>query len=383
MLNPRTLPLQGLRMGKKRAGAWSSALFFSLIALLLSACAAEAPAPERLLYTFKGSTMGTYYVVKLVRPAQDPLDDSVQERLLADMEAALERVNGLMSTYLDESELSRFNRAPAGEPFPLSAETFEVFEAALEIARLTDGALDITLGPLIAAWGFGAHQDPDVLGGGEPLSGDRLAGLMAAIGVRHLTLDPAAQTVTKHLDGLNCDLSSLAKGYAVDQVLEALSERGHTNIMVEVGGEVRTAGTNFAGVPWRLGIEQPAASLGRVQRIVGLQNQALATSGDYRNYREVNGIRVSHILDPVDGKPIDHRLASVSVVDDNCMMADALSTALMVMGPEKGMDLADRENLAALFLVRDGESYRELPSRAFREGFMGESQGSSNAASIQ
>ncbi|MCG8461365.1 MAG: FAD:protein FMN transferase [Holophagales bacterium] len=332
----------------------------------MGACAPVEPEPqvERLLYTFRGSTMGTYYVVKVVRPVEEALDDPAQEDLLGRIEERLEGVNRRMSTYLEESELSRLNAHLSTDPFPLSAATFEVVSAAVELGKLTGGALDPTVGPLVNAYGFG----PGV--GGEAVarpSPEELAALRQRVGLHLLELDPPGSRVSKLAPELYVDLSSLAKGYAVDQVANTLVAEGFGSIMVEVGGEVRTAGVNLSGGPWRVGIERPADGGGDVQRIVSLQGLAMATSGDYRNYREEQGVRISHIIDPRSGRPVDHRLASVTVVDRTCMRADALATALMVMGPEDGLAWAEEQELAALFLVREGDGFTERATTLFQE----------------
>ena len=330
-------------------------------------CAAPKEKPERLLYTFQGSTMGTYFAVKLVQPVEQELSADVQEQLLEEIEQSLDQVDRLMSTYRDDSELNTFNASTSTAPFPLSPETFQVLGTALEVAESTGGALDVTVGPLVNAWGFGPDMDelPE-------MDQEQLEELRKRVGYHFLTLssDSAEPTVSKALPDLYVDLSSLAKGFAVDQTHARLTELGYANLLVEVGGEVRASGVNLRGQSWRLGIERPASAFGSLQRIVALENTALATSGDYRNYRERNGVRLSHIIDPRSGRPIGHRLASVSIIDESCMRADALSTALMVLGSQEGPAYAEREGLAALFLVREGESFREVPSSAFKQKFM-------------
>ena len=353
------------RRAGKVAGAGAPAPFFMALwaMLLLVGCRQAEDQPQPLLYSFEGSTMATHYVVKVVEPPGRELSPEAQEALSELITQELEEVDRLMSTYRADSELSRFNGSDGSAPFPVSAETARVLEAAIELGELTDGALDVTIGPLVNAWGFGPDlQDP------PEMAGDRLRALLDEVGLRHLSLEQ--DTVSKAIPGLYVDLSSLAKGFAVDQTFEAIQAQGHANIMVEVGGEVRAAGTNLQGHAWRLGIERPADIPGAIQRVVGLADRAMATSGDYRNYREKNGVRLSHIIDPRTGRPISHRLASVSVIDEQCMWADGLATALMVLGPEKGLELADREGIAALFLTRDGEQFREQPSHAFQEHHM-------------
>ncbi|MEM8934359.1 MAG: FAD:protein FMN transferase, partial [Acidobacteriota bacterium] len=320
---------------------------------------------ERLLYRFEGSTMGTYFVVKVVESADEPLSELVQAEVGEAIEQQLDEVNDLMSTWLDDSELSRFNQWISTERFTVSPPTFEVMHAAIEIGEATGGALDVTIGPLVDAWGFGPSGRPT----DESRPDDEtIQTLLDGTGLEHLALDPATPDgVEKRIPELEVELSSLAKGYAVDRVADALVTAGYSDLMVEVGGEVRTVGTNLEGRPWRMAIERPSAELGKIQRVVPLSGLAMATSGDYRNYREVDGERVSHLLDPRTGRPIGHKLASVSVVDRTCLRADGLSTALMVMGPDEGFSWATQAGLAALFLVRSdtADSFVEQATPAF------------------
>ncbi len=336
-------------------------------AIVLSACAPGGTEPGLEGYAFRGTTMGTYYAVKI---AARGLTEERLAELQAKIEGELEDVNSKMSTYVDDSELSRFNRYRETTPFPVSPETLEVVSAALEVARLTGGAYDITIGPLVNAWGFGAGADL------LDLSDHDIRRLVDSVGYAKLGLDPVASALRKQRPDLSCDLSSIAKGYAVDRVWEALVAAGLPNVWVEVGGEVRAAGNNSEGRVWRLGIERPVLEAravsqsrrgGGLQRILPLSDAAVATSGDYRNYRERGGVRISHIIDPRSGLPVDHRLASVSVVHQRCMIADALATALMVLGPEEGLELALREDLAVLFLVRDGEAFSEMMTPGFEQ----------------
>jgi len=335
-------------------------LFVSLPALLLvflmTAC---GPAGPRT-YEFHGLAMGTTWSVKVVAAS---LDRERQQALEALVVAELDGVNEKMSHYLETSELSRFNDLVEDAPFPVSAELLEVLERALEIGEQTGGALDVTIGPLVDAWGFGPPGHPP-----EPPSDAEILRLLAASGPEHLVLDRHAAAVTKRVPGLRVDLSAIAKGYAVDRVAEALAAEGLDRFLVEIGGELRALGTGETGEPWRLAVERPRTEGRSVQLIVPLTSGSLATSGDYRNYYEVDGERITHILDPRTGRPITHRLASVSVVDPLCVRADALATALMVLGPDDGYRLAMESDLAALFLVRgeDG-TFTELATPRFRQ----------------
>ncbi|MEM7351261.1 MAG: FAD:protein FMN transferase [Acidobacteriota bacterium] len=326
------------------------------LALWCAACAPGPAEPELQTTVFRGSTMGTYYVTQVVTSG---LAEDQQSRLQAIIEGELEAVDGKMSTWKPDSEVSQFNRHRETTPFAVSAETFEVAAAAGDIWHLSGGALDATMGPLIDAWGFGSEGEVTDLGEAQ------IGELLEQIGFDQLTLDAESQSLSKALPDLSVNLSSIAKGYAVDRVHDALLAEGLDDVWVEVGGEVRASGRNAEGRVWRLGIERPVETPGGLQRIVPLDGAAVATSGDYRNYRERDGERFSHIIDPRNGWPIRHRLASVSVVHAQCMVADAWATALLVLGPDEGWELAERENLAVLMLVREGEDFAERMTPAF------------------
>ncbi len=331
--------------------AWLIAL-----ALVGVACHSADRDSGRQTYAFRGPTMGTYYAVKVVA---DKLSTERLTRLQEVIEAELEDVNAKMSTYVSDSELSRFNRHTETTPFTVSDSTLAVVSEALEIARITGGALDVTIGPLVNAWGFGPEDSVAGLQRGEIIE------LLERVGFDQLEVDFDSGALRKLRADLSCDLSSIAKGYAVDRVAEALGSQGLGDLWVEVGGEVRATGRNGDGLIWRLGVERPRLEPGAVQRIVPLSDAAVATSGDYRNYQERDGVRFSHIIDPRTGWPIRHRLASVTVIHPRCTTADALATGLMVLGPDEGWELAEREDLAVLFLVRDGDDFSEKMTPRF------------------
>lgn len=309
--------------------------------------------------------MGTTYLVQL--KANLAPEDLGELKTAIDEELGL--VNDRMSHYLANSELSRLNRFQAGEAFPLSAETFQVLSEALAVSRLTEGAFDVTVAPLVRVWGFG----PGVSGPPSPPGAAELEAARERVGFERLSLKEDGQTATKEIDGLECDLSGIAKGYAVDRVAARLAGQGHRDFMVEVGGEVKTSGTNASGEPWRIAIEKPLPGTRAIQRILPLSGRALATSGDYRNFYEVEGKLYSHLIDPRKGRPVAHRLASVSVVAETCMRADALASGLLVMGPETGFSLAVKEKLAVLFLIRaeDGAIEERLTPELARLFSMG------------
>lgn len=288
--------------------------------------------------------MGTRYNIEVV------VSDLSSERLveLRDVvEALLADVNAKMSNYVESSEISRLNRAPGQEPFDISADMLEVLLHASEISHTTGGAFDITVAPLVGAWGFGPAGRPI-----EQPTARQIDSLRELTGWEKLAIDRATSSVTKAQAELTIDLSAIAKGFAVDRVADGLDKEGVAHYMVEVGGEVRTQGLNAQGAPWRIGIERPVPNEQAIDLIVPLSGLAMATSGDYRNYYEVDGKRLSHSIDPRTGFPITHNVASVSVIAPLCVRADAYATGLLVLGP-KGFDLAEELGLAAYFLQRD------------------------------
>ncbi len=290
-----------------------------------------------------GPTMGTRYTVKVVAPGAVP--EEGRDALEVVVEQALEQVDSAMSNWRDDSELARFNRHGT-EPFIASAPFVEVMSTALEVAEASGGAFDVTVGPLVDAWGFG----PEAVTVGP--TDEQLASLLAASGAEHLSVDVRSGWIRKNLEAVRVDLSALAKGYAVDRVAAVLSEAGYSNFMVEIGGEVVARGNNPDDQPWQIGIEVPDPERRTVQTVVKLDGEALATSGDYRNFRLEDGRRISHLIDPRTGRPVDPSLASVSVVASTCMVADAWATALSVLGPDEGLKSAQEQGLAALFIFR-------------------------------
>lgn len=329
--------------------------------LVMTAAGGCAPAPAARTIELSGPAMGARWSVKVV-PEQGALAGDAEQALDRALRDDLARIDLLMSTWDAESELSRFNQQATTDPVPVSPETFEVFRWAIELAELTGGALDVTVAPLVEAWGFG----PAGQSAGEPDEAT-IARLRDATGVRHLALDPDGQWVRKTRPDVRVDFSALAPGYAADRLVRLLEARSFGNVLVDVGGELVARGRNERGEPWQVAVERPDAR-GRVAaRVVPVSNAAIATSGDYRNYREEHGRRLTHILDPRSGRPIQHRLASVTIVDSLAVRADGLATALMVLGPDAGLALAERASLAALLLVRRAEGgFEERMSSRFR-----------------
>jgi thiamine biosynthesis lipoprotein len=325
--------------------------------LSAAALATGCGPPARASYQFGGPTMGSTYTVKIAGPRLGTAGQTAARRAVED---ALADVVHRMSAYRDDSELSRFNRHEGQAPFALSADTFAVFRLAQQVSAATDGAFDITVAPVVDAWGFGPGRAQRVVNATE------LAVLERRVGWRMLTLDESNATVVKARADVRADLSGIAKGYAVDRAAKALDALGLVDYMVEAGGEIRTRGRNGDGRPWQIAIERPDAVPQRAHRIVPLTELAMATSGDYRIYFERDGARYCHEIEPATGLPIRHGLASVTVVAPDCVYADAMATALIVLGPEQGHALAVARNVAAHFIVREGDGgLREFGTPAF------------------
>lgn len=322
-------------------------LLGALGTLALAGCG-RRPRGETNLLHFAGDTMGTRYSVKIA----GAFDEARAAALREAVHAALDGVDRRMSAYRADSELSAFNRAQAAAPFALSAELYAVFAAAQAVSRASDGAFDVTVAPLVDTWGFGPPQGRATRSVPPPA---RVQAQRPAVGYRALRLDEATRSATKLREGLRADLGGIAKGYGVDLAARALEAAGVHDYMIEAGGEVRVRGRHADGRPWRIGIERPDAWPPRAHYVVPLAGGAMVTSGDYRIYFEQDGKRYSHEIDPASGFPIDHRLCSVTVVAGDCMRADALATALIVLGPERGWALAQAQGLAAYFIERGAE----------------------------
>lgn len=301
-----------------------------------------------------GSTMGTtWHVTVVTSTAADA------EALGSGVQDVLDGVNAAMSTYLPESDLSRFNRAAVDEVVPVTQHTLTVTQAALAIARDTGLAFNPSVAALVELWGFGAAAEaglPDAAAVEEA---------RGSMNLDELQFDPEVPALSKR-GPLRLDYSAIAKGYGVDEVAAWLAQRGFGDYLVEVGGELRTAGVNPDGRLWRVGIEKPLPVPGQAQLAIALSGQAIATSGDYRNYREVGGKRFSHEIDPRTGRPADNDLVSASVIAESAMLADGYATALMIMGSQQALSFANQRALPVYLLVKDGDEVRALYSDAFR-----------------
>ncbi|MEM6463238.1 MAG: FAD:protein FMN transferase [Pseudomonadota bacterium] len=320
-----------------------TALFIAA-ALLLSACGSEETAK---VLRISGETMGTTYNITAV----DVPDNMTQETLSGDVETVLADVNAKMSNWDPDSEVSRFNTGSDTAPVQVSEDFMTVMIAADSVHGLSDGKFDVTLGPLIELWGFGPRKPED------PVPSDtEIEAALAFVGQGDvLNVDEQAQTVAKTSAPVGINLSAIAKGFGIDAVAARLKAIGIENYMVEIGGDLVAAGRNEQGEAWRIGIEKPEPGEDTVELVVPVIDKGLATSGDYRNFVEYDGVRYSHIIDPVTGRPITHWTTSASVVADNAMMADAWATAMLVLGAERGLEVAEANNIAVFFISRVGQ----------------------------
>lgn len=342
-----SVPSRPLSPGKapRKAGPL---LFLSL---LLAAC---APPREHKL---EGRTMGTtWHVTAVGRASAAGLQEKIERRL--------DEVNATFSTYREDSEINRFSRfARADEEFPASRDFLDVMRAAARVHELSGGAWDGTVRPLVDLWGFGPR--PPVA---EPPDAGTIEALLSEVGFGTIEIRPGA--LVKHRASVTLDLSSIAKGYGVDQVAEVIRKEGFADFLVEIGGEVYGAGSRRGGGPWRVGINRPHsdAAPDEIYRVAALRDAALATSGGYRNFFVRDGVRYAHVLDPRTGRPVENDVVSVSVRAPSCTLADGLATAVMVMGVEAGLALLERlPDVEGLVVVetKDGRLV-DRPTSGFR-----------------
>jgi thiamine biosynthesis lipoprotein len=324
--------------------------------LLIFAGIVSLRADEAKMLEFVGRTMGTTYSVKIFDPPLSEQKTAAQIQL--DVDALLRRVNDQMSTYLKSSEISRFNASDSTDWFEVSSETAAVVDFAQQVSAKTEGAFDVTVAPLVNAWSFGSDPRTQTVPDQKVLDELKLSVGYQKLLVR---IDPPA--LRKSIPSLKVDLSAIAKGHGVDRVVALLNQAGAANVFVEIGGEVRTSGDK-AGQWWKVGIQLPDGALNESMIAYSMStgegnDHAMATSGDYRNFFEVDGVQYSHTIDPRTAKPIEHGTASVSVIAETCMEADAWATAINVLGPQDGIAIASREGLSVLLISR-GENGFEL-----------------------
>lgn len=320
-----------------------------LMAIILVSCA-----PSKVAKThFSGPTMGTTYNVTFV-----PVEGVSKQILKQQVEQLLVDINQLVSTYIPDSELSRFNQWSSTEPFDMSPQTIEILNEAKRLGDISAGLLDVTVGPLVNLWGFGPQSRPEKIP-----SNEKIKTTQQNVGLDKLTVGPT--WASKNNVNLYVDLSTIAKGYAVDQVAQLLQSHKIHNFLVEIGGEMRVSGIKSSGKNWVIAIEKPLADQRSAQQIISIGDNAVATSGDYRIYYEQDGVRYSHLIDPSTGYPITHNLVSVTVIHPSSMTADGLATALIVMGKEKALILAAKYDIAVFLITKEKDGFSEYTSAKF------------------
>jgi thiamine biosynthesis lipoprotein len=330
---------------------------FRLLIVVISTMLIACSPPKDQETHITGPTMGTTYNVKFVPVTDTDIDI---EELKQQIEQSLIDINLLMSTYIKNSELSRFNQWNSVEPFPMSVQTLKVLNEAKRLGAMSAGLLDVTVGPLVNLWGFGPQSRPVKIPTEELINMTK-----ERIGLDKLIIGPTWASKTEPT--LYVDLSTIAKGYAVDQLAELLGTHKITNYLVEIGGEMRLSGLKASGAPWKIAIEKPETDNRSVQKIISIGTNAVATSGDYRNYYETDGVRYSHLINPNTGYPISHNLVSVTVIHPSSMTADGLATALNVMGKEKALELAETFNIAVLMITKEKDGFNEYTSAKFEQ----------------
>lgn len=319
--------------------------------LLLAACGD----PRSREYRLSGPTMGTTFSVVVVTHAEFDRDE-LRDRI----EATLDDVNRHMSTYRADSELARLNSAATTDWIPVSHRLCSALDDAIALSEFSDGAFDVTVGALVDLWGFGPGDARF-----EPPPDEAIVRARIRSGRDKLELDCGQPAIRKGHAELRIDLSGYAKGLAVDEIAALLDAAGMTNYLVEIGGDLRAAGRNADNEKWRIAIERPDPSGRKVERIIRVGELGVATSGDYRNFFEFDGTRFSHTIDPRTGRPVSHKLASVTVLGETAAFADAMATALLVLGPDAGPKFAEREHIAAHFIIRESSEFREKTSANF------------------
>jgi FAD:protein FMN transferase len=313
--------------------------------LLLTACQPSPPTQTRI----QGKTMGTFYVVTV----NDTFPGG-EAALQQEVDALLARMNEEISTYDPGSLISRFNQGPAHEPMVIPASMAKIVQQGIDAGHLTGGKLDVTVGPLVNLWGFGPDKRPL-----KRPTAEQIAKARTRVGIDKLSLTKQGDNflLGKSIPDLYLDLSTLGEGAASDEIATLLESKGVNNYLIEVAGAVRSHGHNSKGNPWRVAIVEPSDNPGAIEDVVIPNGMALSTAGSYRNYYELDGVRYSHIIDPASGAPVTHKLVSASVITPTTLEADALDTALMVMGPEQALAFAQTHQLAVYLIVKTPQGF--------------------------
>ncbi len=334
--------------------------------VLFSGCdSATTPAtPASTATVLDGKTMGTFWRVSVIG-----VDEAKAQALRAKVQAQLDADDRLLSTWKNDSALMRFNHATDTRPWPVSEAMADIVTLSLRIGAKTHGAMDITVGPLVNLWGFGPDKQP--VATPDALA---IAAAKARTGLQHLQVinQSGRQFLQKDIPDLFVDLSTVGEGYAADHLARLMEQEGISRYLVSVGGALVSRGMNGEGKPWRVAIQKPTDQENAVQAIVDINGHGISTSGSYRNYYELDGKRISHVIDPQTGQPITHKLVSVTVIAPTALEADGWDTGLMVLGPEKAQQVVREQGLAVYMIVKEGEGFKTCMSPQFRTFLVGE-----------
>ncbi|HBR1949805.1 TPA: FAD:protein FMN transferase ApbE [Klebsiella quasipneumoniae subsp. quasipneumoniae] len=334
--------------------------------VLFSGCdSATTPAtPASTATVLDGKTMGTFWRVSVIG-----VDEAKAQALRAKVQAQLDADDRLLSTWKNDSALMRFNHAADTRPWPVSEAMADIVTLSLRIGAKTDGAMDITVGPLVNLWGFGPDKQPVATPDAQAI-----AAAKARTGLQHLQVinQSGRQYLQKDIPDLFVDLSTVGEGYAADHLARLMEQEGISRYLVSVGGALVSRGMNGEGKPWRVAIQKPTDRENAVQAIVDINGHGISTSGSYRNYYELDGKRISHVIDPQTGQPITHKLVSVTVIAPTALEADGWDTGLMVLGPEKAQQVVREQGLAVYMIVKEGEGFKTWMSPQFRTFLVGE-----------
>ncbi|WP_454786759.1 FAD:protein FMN transferase ApbE [Klebsiella quasipneumoniae] len=334
--------------------------------VLFSGCdSATTPAtPASTATVLDGKTMGTFWRVSVIG-----VDEAKAQALRAKVQAQLDADDRLLSTWKNDSALMRFNHAADTRPWPVSEAMADIVTLSLRIGAKTDGEMDITVGPLVNLWGFGPDKQPVATPDAQAI-----AAAKARTGLQHLQVinQSGRQFLQKDIPDLFVDLSTVGEGYAADHLARLMEQEGISRYLVSVGGALVSRGMNGEGKPWRVAIQKPTDRENAVQAIVDINGHGISTSGSYRNYYELDGKRISHVIDPQTGQPITHKLVSVTVIAPTALEADGWDTGLMVLGPEKAQQVVREQGLAVYMIVKEGEGFKTWMSPQFRTFLVGE-----------
>ncbi len=333
-------------------------------ALLIVGCDNTTPSAPKQALVLEGKTMGTYW-----RASMAGVDNSRATELRGKIQAQLDADDRELSTWKSDSALSRFNQSRGTTPWPVSEAMSDIVTLSLRIGEKTHGAMDVTVGPLVNLWGFGPGKQPV-----QTPTQAQIDAARALTGLQHLRIINSAgqQWLQKDLPELYVDLSTVGEGYAADHLARLMEREGISRYLVSVGGAVTTRGLNAEGKAWRVAIQKPTDRENAAQAIVDLNGHGISTSGSYRNYYELDGKRISHVIDPTTGQPIQHKLVSATVIAPTALEADGWDTGLMVLGTEKAKEVALKEGLAVYLITKEGNGFSTWMSPQFKTFLLSE-----------